>query len=129
VAWVWIAENVVLAIHETQLAEHGGLVGVRDENLLASALARPHNLDAYGDKPDVAAIAAAYAFGIARNHPFFDGNKRIAFVVMELFLNLNGRLLEASDAECITTMQALAAGGLSEEDLAAWLRHHSEPNN
>lgn len=100
------------------------MAGVRDENLLASALARPHNLDAYGDKPDVAAIAAAYAFGIARNHPFFDGNKRTAFVLMELFLNLNGWLLEASDAECITTMLALAAGNRSEENIAARLRQH-----
>lgn len=123
-AWVWIAESVVLAIHEAQLAEHGGMAGVRDENLLASALARPCNLDAYGDNPDVAAIAAAYAFGIARNHPFFDGNKRTAFVLMELFLNLNGGILEASDADCITTMLALAAGDLSEENLAAWLREH-----
>lgn len=123
-AWVWIAESVVLAIHEVQLAEHGGMVGVRDENLLASALARPRNLDAYGDKPDIAAIAAAYAFGIARKHPFFDGNKRTAFVLMELFLNLNGWLLEASDADCITTIQALAAGDLSEENLAARLRQH-----
>ena len=124
-AWVWIAESVVLAIHEAQLAEHGGMAGVRDENLLASALARPHNLDAYGDKPDVAAFAA-YAFGIARNHPFFDGSKRTAFVLMELFLNLNGRLLEAGNAECITTMQELAAGNLSEEALATWLRQHSK---
>ena len=100
------------------------MAGVRDENLLASALARPHNLDAYGDKPDVAAIAGAYAFGIARNHPFFDGNKRTAFVLMELFLNLNGWRLEASDADCITTMLALAAGDLSEENLAGWLRQH-----
>ena len=123
-AWVWIAESVVLAIHEAQLAEHGGMAGIRDENLLASALGRPRNLDAYGDKPDVAAIAAAYAFGIARNHPFFDGNKRTGFVLLELFLNLNGRILEASDAECITTMLALAAGDLSEENLAAWLREH-----
>ena len=116
----------MLAIHEAQLAEHGGMAGVRDENLLASALARPHNVEAYGDKPDVAALAAAYAFGIARNHPFFDGNKRTAFVLMELFLNLNGWRLEGSDADCITTMLALAAGDLSEENLASWLREHSK---
>lgn len=128
-AWVWIAESVVLAIHEAQLAEHGGMAGVRDENLLASALARPHNLDAYGDKPDVAAIAAAYVFGIARNHPFFDGNKRTAFVLMELFLNLNGWILEANDADCIATMLAFAAGDLSEENLAAWLRQRSKTNS
>lgn len=122
--WVWIADNVVLAIHEAQLAEHGGIPGIRDEGLLSSALARPLNLDAYGDEPDASSLAAAYAFGIARNHPFFDGNKRTAFVVMELFLNLNGWALRADDADCISTMLALAAGNLSEKALAAWLRKH-----
>jgi death-on-curing protein len=127
VRWVWVAESVALAIHDAQLAEHGGIGGIRDEGLLASALARPHNLDAYGDAPDVSALAAAYAFGIARNHPFLDGNKRTAFVVMELFLNLNGWLLEANDADCISTMLALAAGDLSENNLAIWLRRHVKP--
>jgi death on curing protein len=123
--WIWVADSVVLAIHEAQLAEHGGIAGIRDEGLLSSALARPHNLEAYGDNPDAAALAAAYAFGIARNHPFLDGNKRTAFVVMELFLNLNGWTLQANDAECITTMIALAAGNIAEEAIAKWLRHHA----
>lgn len=125
-AWVWIQVNVVLAIHESQLAEHGGIAGIRDEGLLSSALARPLNLDAYGDKPDAASLAAAYAFGIARNHPFLDGNKRTAFVVMELFLTLNGWILNADDAACISTMLSLAAGNLSEKALGAWLREHTE---
>jgi death on curing protein len=124
--WVWAADEVVLAIHEAQLAEHGGIAGIRDEGLLSSALARPLNLDAYGDKPDAASRPAAYAFGIARNHPFLDGNKRTAFVVMELFLNLNGWILNADDAACISTMLALAAGNLSEKALSDWLREHIE---
>lgn len=119
-----MVDSVVLAIHEAQLSEHGGAAGVRDEGLLASALARPRNLEAYGKDVDAAALAASYAFGIARNHPFFDGNKRTAFVVMELFLNLNGWYLEASDAVCISMMQTLAAGSLSEEMLAKWLLGH-----
>lgn len=123
-AWVWVAGEVVLAIHEAQLAEHGGLAGIRDEGLLSSALARPLNLDAYGDKPDAASLASAYAFGIARNHPFLDGNKRTAFVVMELFLTLNGWMLNADDAACISTMLSLAAGNLSEKGLSDWLREH-----
>ena len=87
-------------------------------------MARPQNLAAYGDRPDCADLAAAYGFGLARNHPFLDGNKRTAFVVMELFLNLNGWILEADDAECITAMEAVAAGDLPEKSLAALLRAH-----
>jgi death on curing protein len=124
--WVWLADEVVLAIHEAQLAEHGGNVGIRDEGLLSSALARPLNVASYGDKADAASLAAAYAFGIARNHPFLDGNKRTAFVVMELFLNLNGWILNADDAACISTMLALASGNLGEKALADWLREHIE---
>ena len=124
--WTWVADSVVLAIHEAQLAEHGGIAGIRDEGLLSSALARPHNLLAYGESPDTAALAAAYAFGIARNHPFLDGNKRTAFVVMELFLNLNGWTLEADGPDCISTMLALASSDLSEKSLVAWLRQHIE---
>jgi death-on-curing protein len=122
--WIWIVESVVLAVHEAQLAEHGGIVGTRDEGLLASALARPRNVQAYGEDPDAALLAAAYAFGLSRNHPFLDGNKRTAFVVMELFLNLNGWNLNAEDADCVSTMEALASGKLSEEALASWLRGH-----
>ena len=95
-AIIWIEEAVVLAVHEEQLAEHGGAVGIRDLGLLQSALARPQHLVAYG-KPDVAALAAAYGYGIARNHPFMDGNKRTAFTVTELFLTLNGYELLADD--------------------------------
>jgi death on curing protein len=124
VKWIWVSDAVVLAIHEAQLAEHGGIPGLRDEGLLASALARPRNLEAYGDNPDAASLAAAYAFGLARNHPFLDGNKRTAFVIMELFLNLNGWLLNADDAECISTMEGLAAGEISENAFATWLRDH-----
>lgn len=122
--WTWVADSVVLAIHEAQLAEHGGIAGLRDEGLLSSALARPQNLDAYGESPDAAALAAAYAFGIARNHPFLDGNKRTAFVVMELFLDLNGWTLEADDSDCISTMESVAAGDLGEKAMANWLRSH-----
>jgi len=124
--WAWVLDDVVMAIHEAQLAEHGGAAGLRDQGLLASALARPHNLEAYGEDVDVSSLAASYAFGIARNHPFFDGNKRTAFVVMELFLDLNGWTLSAEDENCIAVMQSLAAGDLSEKALAAWLREHIE---
>ena len=123
---VWIEESVVWAVHEAQLAEHGGSAGVRDAGLLASALARPLNLAAYGE-PDVATLAAAYGYGIARNHPFIDGNKRTAFVCTELFLLLNGASLTADDAQCVATMLALAAGDLSEAEFAAWLRTQSAP--
>jgi len=126
VSFVWIEESVVWAIHEAQLAEHGGSVGVRDSGLLASAMARPINLAAYGS-PDVAACAAAYGFGIARNHPFIDGNKRTAFVCTELFLALNGSALNASDVDCVMTMLAVAAGELDEAEFAAWLRAHIAP--
>ncbi len=124
--WTWIEEAVVWAVHEAQLAEHGGSAGVRDAGLLASALARPLNLVAYGE-PDAAALAAAYGFGIARNHPFIDGNKRTAFVCTELFLVLNGTILTADDADCVATMLALAAGDLAEADFAAWLSSHTAP--
>ncbi len=124
--WNWVADSVVLAIHEAQLAEHGGPAGTRDEGLLASALARPLNLAAYGEGVDAPALAASYAFGIARNHPFFDGNKRTAFVVLELFLSLNGWDLKAEDADCITNLESLAAGNLSENALAGWMRENIE---
>lgn len=119
--WRWIEDSVVCAVHEAQLAEHGGLVGVRDAGLLASALSRPRNLAACGT-PDVTDLAAAYAFGLSRNHPFIDGNKRTAFVCAELFLVLNGQEFVVADAECVTQMLLLAAGDLSEPDFAAWLR-------
>ena len=124
--WVWIEESVVWAVHEAQLAEHGGSAGVRDSGLLQSALARPLNLLAYGEA-DAPTLAAAYGFGIARNHPFIDGNKRTAFVCVELFLALNGFVLTALDADCVSTMLALAAGELPEADFAAWIKDHTLP--
>ena len=122
-SWVWIATEVALAAHAEQLAEHGGGEGVRDRGLLDSAMARPRNLAEYGD-PDAAALAAAYAYGIARNHPFVDGNKRTAAVVGETFLVLNGFGLDATDAELVVAILALAAGELSEDELADWFRAH-----
>lgn len=121
--WTWLDPAVILAIHEAQLAEHGGAAGIRDRGLLESALARPAHLAAYGE-PDAAALAAAYGYGISRNHPFLDGNKRTAFVSTELFLNLNGYDLTASDADATLTMLAVAAGDITEDAFAAWLRGH-----
>jgi death on curing protein len=124
--WIWLDADVLRAVHEEQLAEHGGAAGTRDEGLFESALARPRNLVAYGD-PDAPELAAAYGFGIARNHPFIDGNKRTAFVAVELFLELNGHELLASDADCVLTMLAVAAGQMDEATFARWLRQHSRP--
>lgn len=120
---VWLESRLVLAIHDRQLAEHGGRPGVRDTNVLESALARPQQLHAYGDPaPDLADLAASLAFGLARNHPFVDGNKRTAFVSCRTFLVLNGARLIASDEEKYLTFLALDEGRLSAADLAAWLR-------
>ncbi|WP_294314823.1 type II toxin-antitoxin system death-on-curing family toxin [uncultured Sphingomonas sp.] len=121
--WVWIDIEVALVAHEEQLAEHGGAAGIRDRSMLESALARPQNLIAYGE-PDIADLAASYAFGIARNHPFVDGNKRTALVVSETFLMLNGCTLTATDAEVVVAFLALAAGELSVDELADWFRGH-----
>jgi len=122
--WIWLDAAVLRAVHEAQLAEHGGASGERDAGLFDSALARPQNLAVYGD-PDAAALAAAYGFGIARNHPFIDGNKRTAFVAVELFLDLNGFDLLADDTDCVLTMLRLAGGQLDEESFAAWVRGHT----
>jgi death on curing protein len=119
--WVWLTVDVAAATHAEQLAEHGGGEGVRDQGALESALARPQNLAAYG-RPDAADLAAAYAFGIARNHAFVDGNKRTAAVISEAFLILNGYALNASDAEVVVAFLALAAGELGEEEMADWFR-------
>ncbi len=124
--WIWVAPDVARAAHAEQLAEHGGAEGVRDDGLLESAFARPRNLADYGE-PDAAALAAAYAFGIARNHPFVDGNKRTAAVVAETFLVLNGFALIATDAELVVAILALAAGELTEDELADWFRTHVRP--
>jgi len=123
---IWITTRLALAIHDRQLAEHGGITGLRDENLLDSALARPRNLLAYSSEPPpLSQLAAAYTFGIAKNHPFLDGNKRTATVVCETFLNLNGYHLTADDQMLCVTILQLAAGNLSEDELAAWLKQHT----
>lgn len=119
--WRWVTVEVALAAHDEQLAEHGGAAGVRDRNMLESAMARPLNLVAYGE-PDAAELAASYAFGIARNHPFVDGNKRTAAVVSQTFLALNGHDLTCDDVELVTTFLALAAGELDVGSLADWFR-------
>lgn len=119
--WRWISEAVVLAIHDEQLAEHGGRQGLRDIGLLQAALARPMHKASYG-KPDIARLAAAYAFGILRDHPFVDGNKRTALVVFELFLLINGYELVADDSEMLAVMLALAEGKITEMKFANWVR-------
>ena len=121
--WRWVDPRVALALHAEQLRAWGGGQGVRDEGLFESALARPQNLAAYG-QPDTADLAASYAYGLAKNHPFVDGNKRTALVVSETFLIDNGYMLAASDAEVAVLFEELAAGGLSENELAEWLREH-----
>ena len=123
-SWVWLNSAVIVAVHEAQLAEHGGGAGVRDHNLLSSVLSRPHNLAAYG-KPDAADLAASYGFGISRNHAFIDGNKRTGFVAAAMFLRLNGYKLVATDSAKVLTMLAVSTGELSEAEFAAWIRQHA----
>jgi death-on-curing protein len=126
---VWIRKALVLAIHHRQLAEHGGMAGVRDEGLLDAALARPLQREAYGDPPpDLAELAACLAHGLARNHPFLDGNKRTAAVACETFLRLNDRVLMADDLALYPIYLALAAGELDEAGFAAWLRPRLHPS-
>jgi death-on-curing protein len=124
--WRWIDRRALLLLHDESIAEHGGAAGIRDEGLLDSALARPLNLMAYGD-PDWAELAASYGVGLAKNHPFVDGNKRAAFLAVGLFLALNGHRLVATQADATLTMLAVAAGSLDEPGFAAWLRTHSRP--
>jgi death on curing protein len=129
---IWLSRELVLAIHDRQLAEHSGSSGVRDDNLLQSALARPQQLYAYGDPlPDLADLAASLAYGLARNHPFVDGNKRTAAVACETFIELNGAQLSAEDAALFPLFLALAEGKLKAEEFAAWLRPriHTSPQN
>jgi death on curing protein len=124
---VWVLTDVVYAIHHRQVAEHGGGEGVRDPGLLDSALARPRNLVAYADSgsgPDLAMLAAAYAWGLIRNHPFVDGNKRTAYVVCRTFLKLNGQDFDAPSEEKYLTFLRLAEGRLTEEQLASWIRDY-----
>jgi death on curing protein len=124
--WVWIDSAVLLAVHDEQLAEHGGAAGTRDIGLIKPAIAKPLHVARYG-MPDGADLAAAYGYGIAHNHPFIDGNKRTAFVATELFLALNGIELTAGDADCVATMLAVAAGQMDETTFARWLREHGQP--
>jgi death-on-curing protein len=119
--YIWVTRVVIEAVHDRQLAEHGGGTGLRDVNALESALARPMNLAAYAD-PDLAQLAASLAFGIARNHAFVDGNKRSAWVAARLFLRLNDAAIEFDKAEATVMMQQLAAGELGEDAVAAWFR-------
>ena len=121
----WLSRVVVDAIHNDQLREHGGLPGIRDENVLESALARPQQKWHYAEKVDMASLASAYGFALVKNHPYRDGNKRIGFLAMITFLGMNGRDLRASDTEVVTEIVALADGSVSEEELAAWIRRHS----
>ena len=120
-AWRWVAAELVYAIHDRQLAEHGGGQGVRDAGAIESALARPQNLAIYGE-PDAAALAAAYGFGIARNHGFVDGNKRTAWVIARLFLADNGCRLQYDKIDAVRTVEGLAAGQIDEPTLAEWFR-------
>lgn len=123
--WRWIDKQALLLLHGESLAEHGGTAGMRDSGLLDSALARAPNLAACGE-PDAAALAATYGFGIARNHPFVDGNKRAAFLSVGLFLAMNGYRLVTTQADATVVMLALAAGELDEAEFAGWLRTHIE---
>lgn len=119
--WRWVPKSVVLAIHDRQIAQHGGLDGVRDMGAIESALARPENLQAYGS-PDAADLAAAYLFGLAKNHGFADGNKRIAWITARLFLMDNGLKLAFDQRDAVTTVEAVAGGAVSENELAEWFR-------
>jgi death on curing protein len=123
---VWLSRQLILAIHDEQLAQHGGALGVRDDGLLDSALARPLNRAGYGD-PDVAELAAVYAIAIARNHPFLDGNKRTAYVALETFLALNGCAFPVSDADAVVATLAMAAGEMNDEEFTAWVRDNTQP--
>ncbi len=121
----WLSRVVVDALHEDQLREHGGLAGTRDENVLESALARPQQKWHYAEHADLPVLAAAYAFGLVRNHPYRDGNKRIGFLAMATFLGINGYELLATDAEVVAEFLALADGSVSEDALAVWIRKHT----
>jgi len=122
--WIWLDASILLAVHDEQLVEHGGISGIRDTGMFESALSKPKNLAAYGE-PDFAELAASYGFGLAKNHPFLDGNKRTTFVAVELFLRLNGYALKADDVACVLTMLAVASGDMDEASFAAWLRQNS----
>jgi death on curing protein len=122
--WRWIDRRALLLLHAESLSEHGGVEGLRDQGLLESALARPQNLAAYG-QPDFADLAGSYGVGLAKNHPFIDGNKRAAFLAVGLFLYLNGYRLRATQAEATLTMLAVAGSEITETEFAAWIREHA----
>lgn len=122
--WRWLKEEVIIAVHDEQLVEHGGAEGVRDSGLLSSALARPKNLDGY-EMPSVFDLAAAYATGIVRDHPFVDGNKRTGFLAAYMFLVLNGWELDAPEANAAAAMLELAAGNVDEAQFSVWLKENS----
>jgi len=118
---IWLSRQLILAVHDEQLAEHGGALGLRDEGLLDSALARPLNRAGYGD-PDIPELGALYAIAIARNHPFVDGNKRTAYVALESFLLLNGCRFPVSDAEAVVVMLAMTSGEIDDAEFIDWVR-------
>ncbi len=122
---VWIDPVALRLLHSESLAEHGGLAGIRDEGLLMSALARPQNLFAYENVTDISRLPAAYAYGIAKSHPFVDGNKRAAFLSIGLFLALNDCLLQVEPSEAVNTMLGLAAGVIDETELTAWIKKYT----
>ena len=124
--WIWLDPGQLIIAHDEQLAEHGGASGIRDQGLFESALARPKNLAAYG-MPDAAALAAAYAYGLAKNHAFIDGNKRIALVALESFLILNGFDLTVDDAQAVMVILSIASSAFSEDELADWIRKNIQP--
>jgi death on curing protein len=121
----WVDAIMIRAIHTSQIQEHGGSLGLRDKGLLDSALDRPRNRFHYEPEADLSDLAASYGIGLARNHPFVDGNKRVAFQAMYVFLGLNGLRIEAEEPEVVRVILALAAGDLQEPELAAWLRQHT----
>jgi death on curing protein len=123
-SWKWVDQRALLLLHGESLAEHGGGEGIRDQGLLESALARPQNLDLYGE-PDFADLAASYGFGLAKNHAFVDGNKRASFLAVGLFLYLNGYQLKATQADATLTVLALASSDITEDDFATWIRQHA----
>lgn len=123
----WLLASTIAAIHQMQIAEHGGSHGVRDEALLESAMARPENLFAYGGAPTIFDLAAAYGYGIAKNHPFVDGNKRVAWVATRTFLRINGMDIDASREDKYLTMYGVASGDVSEGEFAQWLADHASP--
>jgi death-on-curing protein len=125
---VWLERQAIELLHAESLADHGGLPGLRDEGLLESALARPRNLHAYEDVTDVPSLAACYGVALAKNHPFNDGNKRIAFIAAVLFAELNGFRVLADQADAAAVMLAVADGHLGQDELATWIREHAHPD-